>query len=72
MVEGKTNTYPLAVFSSPASGFRWAYLYKNQKKEVFLDSHVGFFEMIGGVYKEIVYDNMRNVVSSFIGRHEKS
>lgn len=27
--------------------------------------------MIGGMYKEIVYDNMRNVVTRFIGRNEK-
>ena len=27
--------------------------------------------MIGGVYKEVVYDNMRNVVSKFIGKNEK-
>lgn len=27
--------------------------------------------MIGGVCKEIVYDNMRNVVSKFIGKNEK-
>lgn len=55
----------------PYADFRWAFLYKNQKKDVFMDSHVRFFEMIGGVYKEIVYDNMRNVVSKFIGRNEK-
>lgn len=36
-----------------------------------MDSHVKFFTMIEGVYKEIVYDNMRNVVSKFIGRNEK-
>lgn len=27
--------------------------------------------MIGGVQKEVVYDNMRNVVSKFIGKSEK-
>ena len=27
--------------------------------------------MIGGVWKEVVYDNMRNVVSKFIGKNEK-
>lgn len=67
-----TGKYYLAVLSSPAAGFRWAYLYTNQKKEVFMDSHVRFLEMAGGCYKEIVYDNMRNVVSRFIGRSEKA
>lgn len=46
-------------------------MYKNQGSDVFFDSHVRFFEMIGGMYKEIVYDNMRNVVTRFIGRNEK-
>jgi hypothetical protein len=63
--------YYIAVFSSPASNFRWAYLYKKADKEVFMDSHVKFFEMVIGVYKEVVYDNMRNVVTKFIGRTEK-
>ena len=65
------KTYHMAVFSSPGAGFRWLYLYTNQKKGVFMDSHVRFMEQMGGVYKEIVYDNMKNVVSKFIGRNEK-
>jgi len=63
--------YHMAVFSAPASNFKWAYLYTNQKQSVFQDSHVRFFEMIGGVWKEVVYDNMRNVVHKFIGQNEK-
>ena len=63
--------YYLAVLSSPASNFRWAYLYRRADKEVFMDSHVKFFEMVKGVYKEVVYDNMKNVVTKFIGRTEK-
>lgn len=70
-INGKPETLSIAVLSSPASNFRWAYLYKNQGSDVFFDSHVRFFEMIGGMYKEIVYDNMRNVVTRFIGRNEK-
>ena len=65
------KTYHMAVFSSPGSGFRWLYLYTNQKKAVFMDSHVRFFEMMGGAHREIVYDNMRNVVKKFIGKNEK-
>ena len=65
------KTYHMAVLSSPGGGFRWLYLYTNQKKAVFMDSHVKFFEMMGGCYREIVYDNMRNVVSKFIGKNEK-
>lgn len=71
VVNGITKKYYIAVLSSPAGNFRWCYLYDNCKKDVFLDSHVKFFKMIGGVWKEVVYDNMRNVVSKFIGKNEK-
>ncbi|MBE7478361.1 MAG: IS21 family transposase [Ignavibacteriales bacterium] len=72
LIDGKLDKYYIAVISSPAADFRWAFLYKNEKKDVFMDSHIRFFEMVGGVYKEVVYDNMRNVVAKFIGRNEKT
>lgn len=71
VINGILKKYYMAVLSSPAGNFRWCYLYDNCKKEVFMDSHVRFFKMIGGVWKEVVYDNMRNVVSKFIGKNEK-
>lgn len=71
-INGHVQTYFLAVFASPASDYFWAYLYAHQKKEVFQEAHVRFFEQIGGVYREVVYDNMRHVVSRFIGRNEKT
>lgn len=71
VINGIVKLYYIAVLSSPAGNFRWCYLYDNCKKDVFLDSHVKFFKMIGGVWKEVVYDNMRNVVSKFIGKNEK-
>lgn len=70
-INGIVKKYYMAVLSSPASNFRWCFLYSNCKKEVFMDSHVKFFAMIGGVYKEVVYDNMKNVVTKFIGKNEK-
>lgn len=71
VINKEVGNYHMAVLSSPAANFRWAFLYKNQKKDVFMDSHVKFFEMIGGVYQEVVYDNMKNVVTKFIGKNEK-
>lgn len=71
IINGKVKKYYMAVLSSPSGRFRWAYLYANQNMEAFLDSQVRFFHMIGGIYDEMVYDNMRNVVSKFIGRNEK-
>lgn len=71
VIGGKVGTYYLAALAAPASSFRYAYLYENQKKDAFVDSHVRFFEAMGGVWKEVVYDNMRNVVACFIGKNEK-
>jgi len=71
VIDDVLKNYYLAVISSPASNFRWCYLYDNSKKDVFMDSHVKFFAMIGGIHKELVYDNMRNVVTKFIGKNEK-
>ena len=70
-IGGVVGKYYMALFASPAGSHRWAFLYTNQKKEVFMDSHIRYFEMQGGVYHEIVYDNMKNVVTKFIGRNEK-
>lgn len=71
VINGILHKISMAVLASPGSDFKWCYIYKNQDKSVFMDLHVRFFEMIGGVYKEMVYDNMKNVVSKFIGKNEK-
>ncbi len=71
IIGGERGTYHMAVFASPAGKFRWCKLYTNQKKPVFMDSHVKFFEFMHGGYHEVVYDNMRNVVTKFIGKNEK-
>lgn len=71
VIGGVTGTYHMAVFTSAASRLRWVKLYTNQKKPVFMDSHVKFFEFIGGCCREVVYDNMKNVVTKFIGKNEK-
>jgi transposase len=71
IINGSRQHFYIAVFGAPASEYRRAYLYKNQDMKVFLDAHVRFFEELGGVHKEIVYDNMRNVVKRFIGKSEK-
>jgi hypothetical protein len=36
-----------------------------------MESHNEFFAHIGGVFHEMVYDNMRVAVAEFVGRHEK-
>jgi hypothetical protein len=71
IIDGQLGVYHMAVFASPAGKFRWCKLYTNQKKPVFMDSHVKFFEFMKGCYREVVYDNMKNVVTKFIGKTEK-
>lgn len=71
VIDGIVQKCHMAVLAAPAAKYRWGYLYDNEKKEAFMDSHVRYFQMMGGVPKEMVYDNMRNVVKRFIGRNEK-
>ena len=70
-IAGRYTRCFLAVMSAPASGYRFAYLYPNQRFEAFVDSQVRFFEKVGGCFEEGVYDNMRNVVAKFTGKGEK-
>lgn len=70
-INGELKKFMLAVFSAPASGFRWAKLYESANQQVFIDLHNLFFKKVTGVYGKIVYDNMRNVIKKFIGRNEK-
>jgi transposase len=71
MISGVKKKFYLAVISSPYSNYRIAYLYSSQIQQTFMDAHLRLFNEIGGIPQEIVYDNMRNVVSKFIGKSEK-
>ena len=70
-IGGKLLRFQLAVFTAAYSNYRYAEIYQRQDTLAFMESHVGFFEHLQGVYKEMVYDNMRVAVSKFIGPHEK-
>ena len=63
----KLHIFQMPVFTTAKGNFRYADLYHNQKTESFLDSHANFFEEIGGVHKEIVYDNTKVAVARFVG-----
>jgi transposase len=62
----------LAVFTSAYGNYRFSNLYSRQDTLAFMESHNDFFAHIGGVYHEMVYDNMRVAVAEFVGRHEKT
>lgn len=70
-IAGKRRSMQLAVFTSAYSNYRYAFIYERQDTLAFMESHVRFFEAIGGVFQEMVYDNMRVAVARFVGRHEK-
>ena len=71
IIAGKPKTLQMAVFATAKGNFRFAHLYNNQKMESFLDSHVKFFNKIGGIHKTLVYDNMKVAVAKFVSKTEK-
>jgi len=70
-IRGQQKRFQIAVFTSAYSNFRYAYIYQRQDTLAFMESHVRFFNAVGGVYHQMVYDNMRVAVSRFVGPHEK-
>ena len=65
------SKYQLAVFTSAFSNYRYARLFKHQDTSSFQQSHAYFFQKVNGVYKTLVYDNMKVVVKKFVGHNEK-
>ena len=70
-ISGHQRKFQLAVFTSGYSNYRHSQLYERQDTLAFMESHVTFFSFTGGVYREMVYDNMRIAVAKFVGKHEK-
>lgn len=70
LITQQKRTLTLAVFSCPAYGYRCRKFYESSNQQVFLDAHICFFEQLKDVYSTVVYDNMRNLVKRFVGRHK--
>lgn len=62
VIAGKRRKLYIAVLTAPASKARFAYIYEKQNQDVVMDAHIRFFEWIGGVFEEGVYDNLKQVV----------
>ena len=62
----------LAVFTSSYGNYRFCKLYHRQDTLAFMEAHNEFFAHLGGVYQEMVYDNMRVAIKEFVGRSEKT
>jgi len=70
-LDGIYRRYYLAVFTSCFSNYRYALLFERQDTLAFKEAHIHFFEHIGGVYQQMVYDNMRVAIARFVGKAEK-
>lgn len=64
---GGERRYKIGVFALKHSDEVWANLYPHENTECFLDAHANFIEDIGGVTREVVYDNARVQVKAFAG-----
>lgn len=70
-IKGQLLRFHLAVFTCSYSNYRYAVIYQRQDTQAFMESHAAFFDFTKGVYREMVYDNMRVAVAKFVGPHEK-
>jgi len=71
VIGGKEYRLMLAVFTSAMSNYRWAKLFWRQDTASFQQAHAGFFSHTSGVYRRMIYDNMRVAIRQFVGRREK-
>ena len=71
IISGKLKAVHMGAFTTAKGNWRYADLYYSQKMENFLHLHTEFFESAGGVYREIVYDNLRTAVAKFVGKSYK-
>lgn len=61
----------MAIFTSAKGNYRYAWLCMKQDTPAFQLAHALFFEHLGGVYRQLVYDNMKVAVKKFVGPTEK-
>lgn len=68
---GTLTRLQMAIFTTARGNYRYAWLSLTQDTAAFQQAHVLFFEHIGGVYRTLVYDNMKVAVKRFVGPSEK-
>ncbi len=71
VLAGQLQTVQMGTFTSAQGNYRYARLFMTQDTAAFHQAHALFFEHLGGVYREMVYDNMRVAVKKFVGLNEK-
>ncbi len=70
-INGKLRVFQQAVFTSAYGNYRYSILFPKQNTQCFHEAHALFFEHLKGVFRTIVYDNMRVVVRKFVGKYKK-
>ncbi len=70
-ISGQLQTLQMGLFTSAKGNYRYGRLFMRQDTVAFQQAHALWFEHLGGVYREVVYDNMRVVVKKFVGPNEK-
>jgi len=71
LLNGQLTRVQMGIFTSARGNYRYARLFMHQDTAAFQQAHALFFEHLGGVYRELVYDNMRVAVKKFVGPTEK-
>ncbi|MCK5851752.1 IS21 family transposase [bacterium] len=70
-ISGELKKHQLAVFTSCAGNYRYSRLFDKQDTASFQEAHAWFFKKTGGVFKTLIYDNMKVAVKKFVGTTEK-
>ena len=68
---GRQERLYMAVFTFSHSNGRYAWLFRHQDTQAFMESHRNFFRRVRGVPLLMVYDNMRVAVKKFVGAEKE-
>lgn len=71
IIAGRATNFYMATFTLAASNIRYAYLYRSENSQAFIDAHIRFFAFMDAVPHCMVYDNMKVAVAKFVGRNER-
>lgn len=69
-IDGERRKVYIAVFTLAYSNWRMAFLFFRQDTQAFIESHKLCFDIMTGVPRRMVYDNMKVAVRSFVGEKQ--
>lgn len=69
-ISGVRHKVYIAVFTMAYSNYRMAFLFFRQDTQAFIESHRLCFDILTGVPRRMVYDNMAVAVKSFVGEKQ--